>query len=95
MLWVLKRIVSMRRFFWAAKTYVKTDGLENIYNCTLKSVVYLNLCFNPKKGKPIFINNVRCYMVPFTHYSLHTSTTGKQGVKARIFLLVDLQNLLL
>ena len=26
MLWVLKRAVSMRRFFWAPKTYVKTDG---------------------------------------------------------------------
>ena len=23
---VLKRTVSMRRFFWAPKTYVKTDG---------------------------------------------------------------------
>ena len=26
MLWVLKRTVSMRRFFWAPKTNVKTDG---------------------------------------------------------------------
>ena len=26
MLWVLKRTVSVRRFFWAPKTYVKTDG---------------------------------------------------------------------
>ena len=26
MLWVLKRTVSMRRFFWAPKAYVKTDG---------------------------------------------------------------------
>ena len=25
-LWVLKRTISMRRFFWAPKTYVKTDG---------------------------------------------------------------------
>ena len=25
MLWVLKRTVSMRRLFWAPKTYVKTD----------------------------------------------------------------------
>ena len=32
MLWVLKRTVSMRRFFWAPKTYVQTDGLENINN---------------------------------------------------------------
>ena len=35
MLWVLKRTVSMRRFFWATKTNVKTDGLENIYFFTL------------------------------------------------------------
>ena len=26
MLWVLKRTVSMRQFFWAPKTHVKTDG---------------------------------------------------------------------
>ena len=32
MLWVLKRTVSMRRFFWAPKTYVKIDQQENIYN---------------------------------------------------------------
>ena len=43
MLWILKRTVSMRRFFWAPKTYVKTDGYENIYNFTLKGFVYLNL----------------------------------------------------
>ena len=28
MLWVLKRIVSMRRFFWAPKTYVKNYVLK-------------------------------------------------------------------
>ena len=28
----------------STKTFVKTDGLENIYNFTLKNVVYLNLC---------------------------------------------------
>ena len=26
MLWVLKRTISMKRFFWAPKTYVKIDG---------------------------------------------------------------------
>ena len=40
MLWVLKITVSMRRFFWAPKTYVKTDGQENIYNFTLEIFVY-------------------------------------------------------
>ena len=34
MLWVLKRTVSMRRFFWAPKTYAKNYGKENIYNFT-------------------------------------------------------------
>ena len=33
----------MRRFFWIPKTYVKTDGQENIYNFTLKNFVYLSL----------------------------------------------------
>ena len=41
---VLKRTVSMKRFFWAPKTSVQTDGLKNIYNFTLKNFVYLNLC---------------------------------------------------
>ena len=31
----------MRWFFCAPKTYVQTDGLENIYNFTLKNFVYL------------------------------------------------------
>ena len=43
MLWVLKRTVSMRRFFLAPKIYVQIDGLENINNFTLKNIVYLNL----------------------------------------------------
>ena len=42
MLWVLKRAVSMRQFFWAPKTYVKIDGKENIYNFTLKFFVLLS-----------------------------------------------------
>ena len=48
MLWVLKRIVSMRQFFWAPKTYVKTDQKENIYIFTLNIFVYLNLWYGPK-----------------------------------------------
>ena len=32
MLWVLKRIVSMRRLFWAPKTYANNYDEENIYN---------------------------------------------------------------
>ena len=43
MLWVLKRTVALRRFFWAPKTYAKNYRLENIYNFTLKMFVYLNL----------------------------------------------------
>ena len=43
MLWVLKRAVSMRQFFWAPKKYVKTDGQINIYNFTLKYFVFLTL----------------------------------------------------
>ena len=39
MLWVLKRTVSMRRFFWAPKAYVKNNGQEIIHNFRL----YLNL----------------------------------------------------
>ena len=35
MLWVLKRAVSFRRFFWAPKTHVYIDGYENNNNFTL------------------------------------------------------------
>ena len=45
MLWVLKRTVSMRQFFWAPKTYVQTDGLENIYNFMLKLPMMHSLSF--------------------------------------------------
>ena len=33
----------MRQFFWAPKTYDKTDGKQNIYNFTLEHFVFLNL----------------------------------------------------
>ena len=45
MLWVLKRTVSMRRFFLAPKTYVSTDRQENIDNFTYTFFVHLYLCF--------------------------------------------------
>ena len=32
---------SMRRFFGAPKTHVKTDGYKNINNCMLKFFAYL------------------------------------------------------
>ena len=36
MFWVLKRTVSMRRFFWATNTNVRIDGQEIVLNFTLK-----------------------------------------------------------
>ena len=41
MLRVLKRIVSMRQFFWASKTYVETAGQEKNLNFMLNIFVYL------------------------------------------------------
>ena len=43
MMWVLKRTVSMRQFFWVPKTYAKKYGQEYIYNFTLNFFEYLNL----------------------------------------------------
>ena len=43
MLWVLKRTISMKQFFWASKTNVKTDGKENIHNFMLENAVYLDM----------------------------------------------------
>ena len=44
MLWVLKRTVSMRRFFWAPKTYVKADGKDNIYNFIVVTIALATKC---------------------------------------------------
>ena len=43
MLWVLKRTVSLRRFFWTPKTYIRIDESENIHKFTLKIFVNLEL----------------------------------------------------
>ena len=43
MLWVRKRTISMRWFFWAPKTYAKNYGYENINNFMQKIFTYLNL----------------------------------------------------
>ena len=42
MLWVVKRTVSMRRFFWAHKTYILIDGQEN--NDEFKGDINLKAC---------------------------------------------------
>ena len=47
MLWLLKRTVSMRQFFWVPNTYVNTDGQENIHSFTKKLIILLlnqNIC---------------------------------------------------
>ena len=51
-------LVSMRRFFWAPKTYVKIDGEESIYNFTLKNFVYLHLWV--LYGKMLFCTCFSC-----------------------------------
>ena len=43
MLWVLKRIVSLRQFFKAPKTFVETDELNFFYNFMLNFFVYIDL----------------------------------------------------
>ena len=55
-LWVLKRTVSMRWFFWAHKTHVWTDGYENNYNVTFKKSK-LNLCW-----MIVLVNYLQCRM---------------------------------
>ena len=40
MLWVLKRTVSMRRFFWASKKMLELIHKKIISNCTLTSFAY-------------------------------------------------------
>ena len=46
MLWVLKRTVSMRRFFWAPKTNDENEWYENIHYFMLH-FFYLDLCYLP------------------------------------------------
>ena len=50
MLLVLKRTVSMRRFFWSPKTYAKTDKWENIYIWTLKNTNWMEIYITLKRG---------------------------------------------
>ena len=40
MLWVLKRTVSMRRFFWAPKTYVKLMG-KKIFTILISKILFI------------------------------------------------------
>ena len=83
MLWVLKRTVSMRRFFWAPKTYVKIDGLENIYNFTLKIFVYLNLCsynMHTEEFKTHVISSERVYCYIFSVLSGEIFTATAQSI---------------
>ena len=44
LLWILQKNVSMRGFFRAPKTHVKTDGQENNHTFTLTFFAYLALC---------------------------------------------------
>ena len=43
MVWVLKRTVSMRRFFWAPKTYAKIMGTKIFTILRWNFFIYLNL----------------------------------------------------
>ena len=77
MLWVLKRIVSMRQFFRAAKTYVEID--KKIFTDLLPTIVftwsYVSIClclyfqvFAPTDyNNPLSIKNhnevLRCFAV--------------------------------
>ena len=82
---VLKRTASIRRFFWAPKTYVKTDGSENITHFTLKYFVYLNLwtikirARSPKHNQ-VFIMLIRTNLVPINPL-IHESLCIKNNFK--------------
>ena len=49
MLWVLKRTVSMRRFFWAPKTHVSMNRQEKNEDFTQIKFAYLDLCGSRRK----------------------------------------------
>ena len=66
MLWVLKRTVSEKRFFWTPKIYVKTDGQENIHIFTLKylliSTYGLFCCFfreDVHSGREVTLEDIK------------------------------------
>ena len=46
---------------WVLKTFVKTDGKENIYSFTLKIFVYLNLCPVPLHSS--YASDDFCYLL--------------------------------
>ena len=87
MLWVLKRTVSMRQFFLAPKTYVKTDGLENIYNFTHTNFVYLNLCIIESQAWPTIILVVTTSWLPgciVVAQLVECSTGYRKGASSRL-----------
>ena len=87
MLWVLKRIVSMRWFFWVPKTYVQTqsDGLENIYN--FKNFVYLNLCLRDHRFG--YQNNSNSVWEDFYNYLANIWAMTHDFLQCGIFRCVD------
>ena len=54
LLWVLKRTVSVRRFFWVPITHIRIDELENIHNFTFKYFACLMLTGNKITNKVRF-----------------------------------------
>ena len=58
MLWVLKRSVSMRRFFLAPKTYVTTYGKENMNIFTLNFLLSRPMSVVLFLGTTIFLEIV-------------------------------------
>ena len=60
MLWVLKRTVSLRRFFWAPKTFAKKYGLEIIYNFMLNFLDDAETSESNKETIFLFLNKNLC-----------------------------------
>ena len=54
LLWVLKRTVSMRRFFWAPKTYVKLMG-KKIFKILRSAFLFSMFVLGPLYSDPIII----------------------------------------
>ena len=76
MFWVLKRTVKIRRFFWAPKTYVKTNGKKKYSQfyaekfCLSWAMIHT---WQSHSHKSWFLLDHRPWQMPNTHSRQHLS----------------------
>ena len=89
MFWVLKRTVSMRRFFGVPTTYVLVENKKKINYALLSGVLYIVMVFANQS------QNVILYFSPFLHeYSCQAPPTMNNFINKLSHLYIEKKKLL-